>query len=64
MFTTDGTIQVIGKGTVTIVDAQNMSHTNQEQVYGSQPLSIHNLKLHILSYGDFYDLQKHQAIAN
>lgn len=63
MFTSDGAIQVIGKGTVTIIDAQDLSHTNQEQAFGSEALSIHNLKLQILVHGDRYDLQKHQAIA-
>ncbi len=63
MFTSDGAIQVIGKGTVTILNAQELSHTNQEQAYASQPLSIHNLKLHILVHGDRYEFHKHQAIA-
>ncbi len=62
MFETDGTIRVIGKGTVTIVDAQNVSHTNHTHAYGSEPLSIHNLKLHVLCYGDRYDLRKHQPL--
>jgi cyanophycinase len=63
MFETDSTIRVIGKGTVTIVDAREMSYTNQSQVNGSEPLSIHNLKLHVLSYGDRYDLRKHHPFA-
>lgn len=62
MFESDGTIKVIGKGTVTIVDAQTLSHTNQNSVYGSEPLSIHNLKLHILCYGDRYDCHKRQPL--
>lgn len=59
MFESDGIIQVIGRGTVTIVDAREMSHTNQAKVYGSEPLNMHNLKLHILGHGDRYDLQRH-----
>lgn len=59
VFESDGIIQVIGKGAVTIVDARSMSHTNRAEVQGSEPLSLHNLKLHILGYGDRYDLQKH-----
>ncbi len=60
MFESDGTIQVIGKGTVTIVDVSGMTYTNESRVQGSEPLSMHNLKLHILGYGDRYDLNKHQ----
>ncbi|MEY2833026.1 MAG: cyanophycinase [Cyanobacteriota bacterium] len=58
MFESDGMIQVIGKGAVTIVDAKSMSYSNQEQAVGNQPLSLHNLKLHILGYGDRYDLKR------
>ncbi|MGL4881446.1 MAG: cyanophycinase [Waterburya sp.] len=58
MFESDGIIQVIGKGAVTIVDAQEMSHTNQPEIQGNEPLSMHNLRLHILGYGDRYDLHK------
>ena len=59
MFESDGTIRVIGKGTVTIVDARDMTYTNTADVQGSEPLSMHNLKLHILGYGDCYDLERH-----
>jgi cyanophycinase len=59
MFESDGIIQVIGKGAVTIVDARAMSYSNQAQAIGNQPLSLHNLKLHVLSYGDRYDRQRH-----
>ena len=58
MFESDGIVRVIGKGAVTIIDARAMSYSNQQKASGSQPLSMHNLKLHVLSYGDRYDLQK------
>ena len=63
MLENDGTIRVLGKGTVTIVDAKDISYTNQSQIHGNEPLSIHNLKLHILCYGDRYDLRKRQPFA-
>ena len=59
MFESDGVIQVIGKGTVTIIDAREMTCSNQAKVQGNEPLSMHNLKLHILGYGDRYDLNRH-----
>ena len=62
MFESDGTIEVIGRGVVTIVDARDMTYTNKSQVQGSEPLSMHNLKLHILGYGDRYNLVKHFPI--
>ena len=63
MFDSDGFIQVIGKGSVTIVDARGMSYSNQDRVHGSDPLSMHNLKLHILGYGNRYDLNRHLPLA-
>ncbi len=62
MFENDDTIQVIGKGTVTIVDAREMTHTNLEKVQGNEPLSLHNLRLHILEHGDRYDLYQHTPL--
>ena len=54
----DGTLRVMGKGTVTIVDPGEVSHTNNADVSSNEPLSVHNLRLHILSYGDRYHLLK------
>ncbi|WP_026079986.1 cyanophycinase [Spirulina subsalsa] len=60
MFEQDGWIQVMGKGTVTIVDAQDLSYTNQMDVGVADPLSLHSLRLHILCHGDRYHLyQRH-----
>lgn len=59
MFESDGVIQVIGKGAVTIIDAREMTCSNRAKVQGNEPLSMHNLKLHILGYGDRYDLNRH-----
>ena len=63
MFDSDGNIQVMGRGTVTIVDAREITNTNYSQVHGSEPLSIHNLRLHVLCHGDRYDLQHHKPIS-
>jgi cyanophycinase len=63
MFESNGTFQVIGKGTVTVIDPGAVSHTNCSQVGATDPLSIHNLRLHILSHGDRYDLYKRQVVA-
>lgn len=63
MFEKDGWLEVIGVGSVTIVDARDMSYTNQAQVNTNNPLSLHNLRIHILSHGDHYHLHQHQPIA-
>ncbi len=62
MFERDGLLQVMGKGTVTIVDPGEMSHTNHTDVGATDPISLHNLRVHILSYGDRYHLHKRSII--
>ncbi len=58
MFTHDNTLQVLGKGAVTIVNCEDISYNNQEQVVGNDPLSLHGLHLHVLCHGDRYHLVK------
>lgn len=62
MFEANGTFQVIGKGTVTILDTGEVTHTNYSTIGATDPISIHNLRLHILSHGDRYDLYKRQIL--
>jgi len=62
LFEGDGIIQVLGKGTVTIVDPSEMSYTNQPYVGATDPISIYNLRVHILSYGDRYDMRQRKII--
>jgi cyanophycinase len=59
----DGLLQVMGKGTVTIVDPGEVSYTNQPHVGASDPLSLHNLRVHVLSYGDRYHLHQRTVLA-
>jgi cyanophycinase len=40
-----------------------VSHTNYASAGASDPLSIHNMRLHILSHGDRFDLHKRQIAA-
>ena len=62
LFERDGLLQVMGKGTVTIIDPGEMSYTNQPDVSATDPISLHNLRVHILSYGDRYHLHKRSLI--
>jgi cyanophycinase len=62
LFEGDGIIQVLGKGTVTIVDPAEMSYTNQPYIGATDPISIYNLRVHILSYGDRYDMRQRKII--
>lgn len=63
LFEGDGLMQVMGQGTVTIVDPGAMTFTNHAQADATAPLSIHNLRVHILSYGDRYNLAERTVIS-
>ncbi|MDB9311732.1 cyanophycinase [Spirulina sp. CS-785/01] len=62
MFEADSWVQVLGKGTVTIIDAQNLSYTNQIQVGVSDPLSLHSLRVHVLCHGDRFHLEQRRPL--
>jgi cyanophycinase len=57
----DGTFLVMGKGTITIVDPVSLTHTNHPQPQSTDPVSLHNLKVHVLCPGDRYDY-KNRAV--
>jgi cyanophycinase len=57
-FEDDSTFEVIGKGTITIIDPGKLTHTNYLASGQSSPLSLHNLTVHILSQGDHYNYQQ------
>lgn len=51
-------VDVQGSGTVTIIDPQEVTYTNQHFISGTAPLAIHNLRVHILCSGGKYHLTK------
>ncbi|MCL2932851.1 MAG: cyanophycinase [Trichodesmium sp. MAG_R03] len=59
LFEGENQIQVMGKGTVTIIDPVEMSYTNATKVGVESPLSLSNLRVNILCHGDGYDLYSH-----
>jgi cyanophycinase len=62
LFERDGIIHVIGKGTVTVVDACKLSRTNHSRVASTEPISLHNVALHVLCHGDRYDMKERSVI--
>lgn len=62
VFEGDGILRVIGRGTVTVVDPGEMSYTNHPRIGATDPISICNLRLHILCHSDRYDLRKRVAL--
>lgn len=55
---TDGqSMEAIGSGLVILVDGTHMRHTNITDVEMGQPVSIENLTVHVMSFGDHFDLK-------
>jgi cyanophycinase len=50
----------IGSGLVILVDGTNMRHTNITDVQMGEPISIENLTVHVLAFGDKFDLKTKQ----
>jgi cyanophycinase len=61
-FCGDGTFEVLGQGTVTVVDPDRLTHTNYAEVGETMPLRLHNLTIHILSQGDRYHYRKRMVL--
>jgi cyanophycinase len=49
--------EVIGSGLVMIVDGHSINYTNLNDVIGGSPLSIENLRVHVLAKGNCYALK-------
>jgi cyanophycinase len=57
-FDEDGTFEVLGKGTITVIDPGELTHTNYLEAGETSPLSLHTLIVHVLSQGDRYHYQR------
>ncbi len=55
IFDGDGLLEVLGKGAVTIIDPGQLSYTNAAEIGTSDPLSLFDLRVHLLTHGDRYD---------
>lgn len=58
-----GMMEVVGSGTVTIVDGSEMSYSSAHSVSPTQGIGMIGLKLDILDRGCRYDLAQREAIA-
>jgi cyanophycinase len=56
-FKDNETFEVLGKGTITIIDPGRLTQTNYLEAVENSPLSLHNLTVHVLSEGDRYNYQ-------
>jgi cyanophycinase len=58
----DGQVEVIGEGSVTIVDESEGTYNNLNQILKDEPLAVCGVKLHILPHGHKFDLKTRQPI--
>jgi cyanophycinase len=63
-FKGDGTFEVLGKGSITLVDPGKLTHTNYLESAETSPISLHNLTVHVLSEGDRYDYQHRKVFSS
>jgi len=60
---TEGSLmEAIGSGLIILVDGRNMVETNIYDVEIGAPVSIENLKVHVMSIFDKYDLLQHKLL--
>ncbi|PYE55370.1 cyanophycinase [Deinococcus yavapaiensis] len=52
------TFSVIGEGAVYIADASGVTYSNLVEARRDRPLSLYDVRLHVLSHGDTFDLVK------
>jgi cyanophycinase len=53
-------IEIIGRGSVIVVDGAEMSYTNVDQVQRYEPVAVTDMRLHVLTKGFRYDLLTRQ----
>lgn len=56
----DDTCEVIGSGSVTVVDARDLAYTDVYKVKQNEPIAMFGMTVHILTDGCGYDLRTHQ----
>ncbi|WP_315790233.1 cyanophycinase [Fischerella sp. JS2] len=64
MIVIDNQIEVIGEGSVTIVDESEVIHNNVDEILKDEALAICGARLHILPHGYKFDLKTHKPILN
>jgi len=57
----DGMLEVIGTGSITVVDPSELSHSSMGSKSRGTPINLTNLRLHLLSAGAKYDINTRQV---
>ena len=57
----NGDVEVVGRGTVTIVDPADLRHSSMSYVRKAEAITLLELKLHILATGSHFNLETREA---
>ncbi|HEY0546501.1 MAG TPA: cyanophycinase [Pyrinomonadaceae bacterium] len=58
----EGRCEVLGENSVTVIDAGSITYTNLPDLAKDESLSLHGVRVHVLSEGHKYDLEKRAPI--
>ncbi|MEP5764238.1 MAG: cyanophycinase [Halieaceae bacterium] len=61
LINSDNVGEVIGSGVVTIIDASDLSHSSRSSAHSGAPLSLVDMRLHVLAEGCEYDMQSREV---
>ena len=59
----DNTLEVVGTGAVTVVDASELMYSSMDKVREGEPVALLGLTLHVLTEGTTFNLHTRQAFA-
>ena len=57
----DGTMEIVGHGTVTVVDPADLRHSSMSYVRKAEAVSLIGLRLHVLANGSQFNLETRVA---
>lgn len=55
-------LKAIGSSSVVLIDGRKITFSNVAEIKMGMPISVSNLRVHILSHSDIYDIEKHEFI--
>ena len=57
----DGTMEVVGRGTITVVDPSDLRHSSMSYVRRAEAVTLIGLKLHVLAEGASFNIDTREA---
>lgn len=60
----DGDAEIVGRGTVTVIDPSDLRHSSMSYVRRAESVSLIGLKLHVLAAGAHFNVETREARMN